>query len=85
MKVEAYLHLWLINRGFDRALKSLEVLREHPAFRRGEIDRLRNLAQEVQAAMNSYLVSIVEIAETDKAGRLFRKRVARERKDERVC
>jgi hypothetical protein len=84
VKVEVYFQLWLINRAFDRVLKSLAVLRELPGFHRGEIDRFRNLSQETQSAMNSYLVSVVEVAETGKAGRHFRKRVARERKDDRV-
>jgi hypothetical protein len=84
VKVEVYLHLWLINKAFERVLKSLAVLREHPGFRRGEIDRFRGMSQEAQAAINSYLVSVVEIAETDKAGRHFRKRLARERKDDRL-
>jgi mono/diheme cytochrome c family protein len=83
VQAEVYLHLWLINRAFERVLKSLDVLRGHPGFRRGEMDRFRNLSQEARAAMNSYLVNVVETAETDKAGRHFRKRIRRERREER--
>ena len=78
-----YFHLWLINLSFDRVVQSLDTIRRQPGFRRREVDRFRSLSEEARAATNSYITSVVELAETDQAGRHFRKRLAQERKDER--
>ncbi len=51
-------------------------------FHRSELGRFRALAQEARASTNPYLAAVIESAETDEAGRLFRQRLARERKDE---
>jgi hypothetical protein len=40
------------------------------------------LSKESRASVNSYLAAAIESAETDQAGRFFRKRLAEERKEE---
>jgi len=82
LKLDVYFHLWMINLSFDRVVQSLDRLRRQPGFRRREVDRFRNLSEEARAATNSYIASVVEVAETDQAGRRYRKRLAQERKDE---
>jgi hypothetical protein len=46
------------------------------------LERLRDLIQETRALSNSYLASVVEHVETEKAGRWFGKRRRRERGEE---
>ena len=82
MKLDVYFHLWMINLSFDRVVQSLDTLRRQPGFRRREVERFRSLSEEARSATNSYIASVVELAETDEAGRRFRKRLAQERKDE---
>ena len=82
MKSDVYLHLWQINRSMDRVIEGLEALRRHPAFRRRELDRFRALSQESRALINSHILGVMETIETEHAGRLYGKRLARERKDE---
>ena len=82
MKLDVYFHLWMINLSFDRVVQSLDTLRRQPGFRRREVDWFLNLSEEARAATNSYIASVVELAETDQAGRRFRKRLAQEQKDE---
>ncbi len=82
MKAQIYKHLLRVNRGFDLVLRSIAALEKHSAFDRSELRRFRALSQEARAATNSYLAAAVESVETDEAGRLFRKRLAREKRDE---
>jgi hypothetical protein len=40
------------------------------------------MAEEARAALSSYLTDVIEMAETEEAGRLWSRRLARERKEE---
>jgi hypothetical protein len=77
-----YKQLFRINRGFDAVLRALRVLREHEGFHASELRHFRDLAREARASTNSYLAAVIESAETDEAGRLFRKRIRREKAEE---
>ena len=81
-KLEVYEHLLQINSGFDQAIRSLAVLRKHKLFHRSALARVTALSKETRAVTNSYLVAIIETAETDEAGRRFRERKAQERAEE---
>ncbi len=43
---------------------------------------MRDRAEETRASTNSYLTAALEASESDRAGRLFGKRIAREQADE---
>jgi len=77
-----YLQLFRINRGFGAVLRALNVLRDHGGFHASELRHFRNLAKEARASTNSYLAAVIESAETDEAGRLFRKRMRREKAED---
>jgi hypothetical protein len=77
-----YKQLLRINRGFDDVIRSLAVLKRCEGFHAAELRRFRALAQHARASTNSYLAAVIESAETDEAGRLFRRQLARERRDE---
>ena len=81
-KPDFYELLFRLNQGFEQVLDSLEALRQHPALNAVRTRRFEELAAETRAATNSYLLETLGTAETDAAGRLFRKRLARERKEE---
>ena len=83
MKVLVYQQLFLINRGFDLVIRGLTNLKAVDDFDSSELIRFRTLVKEVRASTNSYLAAVIESAETDKAGLLFRKRLVRESKDEK--
>ena len=83
MKRASYENLWRMNQGYDEVLKSLRVLRKHPAVDSQEVRRFEELAAEARAATNSYLLDMLGTMETEAAGHWFRKRLARERKEER--
>lgn len=84
MKQSAYRHLCAMNEGFGQARRSLKALSHHANLHSGEIRRFERLAAEVCAATNSYLLEALGAAETNRAGRLFVKRKARERRDEEL-
>ena len=81
LRSKVYKHLWRVNRAFEGVARSLAVLASHEAFDRRELERFRVLVQEAQAATNSYLTHVIDLVESTEAGRLFRRRVARERRD----
>ena len=78
MRLEIYRHLLDINAGFDQVIRGLAALRKHDAFLARELDPYIAFAKEARAATNSYLIGIIERAETDDAGRRFGKRRERE-------
>lgn len=82
MKLPVYKHLLEINAGFDQVVRGLAALRKRDGFLTKEIDRFSALAKETRAATNSYLIGVIERAETDEAGRRFGKRRDREQKEE---
>jgi hypothetical protein len=81
--LETYQLLLEINVGYERVIRSLEALRTHAAFDRGELNRFRALALEARSSANSYLTGVLGAVETEQAGRHFARRLRRERKDER--
>ena len=71
-----------MNAGFDQVQRALAALEENRWFDRNEMERCRTLSAEAQAVINSYLANVIETTESEHAGRLFRRRRARERRDE---
>src|SRR2546427_737137 len=82
LPAEDYEHLLRLNAGFDQAIQSLAALRKHGAFQAGVLARFDALSKETRAAVTSYIVGVIQAAETDEAGRRFRERKAQERADE---
>ena len=82
MKVDVYQNLLLINSAFDQVVRSLVALGKHRRFHGAELERFRRQSNETRASLNSYLTAIIESAETDEAGRRFRRRIAQEKLDE---
>jgi hypothetical protein len=82
LKLDVYEHLLNINAAFDQVARSIAALRKHRQFHAGELNRFRQQSHETRASVNSYLTSIIESAETDEAGRRFRRRIAQEKHDE---
>jgi hypothetical protein len=82
LKLNIYQNLLKINAGFNEVIDGLAALRKHAAFHRGELDRFSALSKETKSATNSYLLSAMETAETEKAGQRFCQRLAKERLDE---
>ena len=77
-----YKRLYEIDAGFEHVRRGLVELRHVSAFNRDELARFKALSAETRAAVLSYLASVVETLETDEAGRLSRRRRAREREQE---
>ena len=63
--------------------RSLKSLAKHSPLERSEIRRCEQLAAEACAAANSFLLEALGAEETDLAGRLFVRRIARERQEEK--
>ena len=82
LKPNIYQNLLKINAGYQQVIGGLAALRKYSVFHRNELARFSALSKEIKAATNSYLLSAMETAETDKAGRRFSKRLAQERSDE---
>jgi len=84
MDLQVYEHLLAVNAGFAQVHNALAALAERPGFESGEVARFREMAEEAKPATCSYLASVIEIAETKDAGRLSKRRRARERQEEGV-
>jgi hypothetical protein len=82
MPLDVYQQLWELHSGFEQVRRALRGLGRQPTFQAREVDRLSTLLDEARAATASYLTGAVEEAETNEAGRLFKNRIARERKEE---
>jgi hypothetical protein len=82
MDLSIYEQLLAVNAGFEQVRRALAALAQRRGFERGEIARFGGMADEARAAIASYLTGVIEAAETEEAGRLFSRRLARERKDE---
>ena len=61
---------------------ALAALSRDEQFDRIELRRLGAWSEEARASINSYLASVIEGTATETAGRLYRRRLARERKEE---
>ena len=81
-RLAIYEHLFELNRGFEQVLRALESLSRIGKVDKTELHRLGAWSEESRASINSYLTSIIEQTETETAGRLYRRRLARERKEE---
>jgi len=81
-RLNTYEHLLSINTGFDLIRNALRALGRGTLFDRKELVRFESWSEETRSSINSYLTGVIESAETDAAGRLYRRRLARERKDE---
>jgi hypothetical protein len=77
-----YEQLWQLHAGFDQVRRALRSLSQHGTFHAREVERLGAWLEEARAATASYLVGAIEEAETTQAGRMFRLRRRRERKEE---
>ena len=77
-----YEQLWELHAGFEQVRRALRGLEQHRTFHPSELRRLGAWLEEARAATASYLTGAIEEAETNEAGRLFRLRRARERKEE---
>lgn len=82
MPLDVYQQLWELHAGFEQVRRALQTLGQQPTFRIREIERLGAWLEEARAATASYLTGAIEEAETNEAGRLFKNRVARERKEQ---
>jgi hypothetical protein len=82
VKLSVYKHLHDVNVGFNQIIHALAALRKDDAFLAKELDRFSALVKETRAATNSYLIGVIERAETDEAGRRFGKRRDRELREE---
>ena len=82
MPLAVYQQLWELHAGFEQVMRALHGLGQQPTFQAREVGRLSSWVEEARAATASYLAGAIEEAETNEAGRLFRNRLARERKDE---
>jgi hypothetical protein len=80
-ELSAYEHLFELNRGFDEVGRALRALSDNRLFDAAELKRCRELVLEGRAVVNSYLAQVLAEAGADQAGRLFRRRIHRERKE----
>ena len=67
MPLDVYQQLWELHAGFEQVRRALRALGQQPTFQIREVERLGGWLEE---------------AETNEAGRLFKNRIARERKEE---
>jgi hypothetical protein len=82
MDLSVYEHLLAVNAGFAQVRHALAALAERRGFKRGEMARFDEMTEETRSAICSYLASVIEMAETQQAGRLPNRRRAREREEE---
>ena len=82
VKLSVYQHLLQINTAFEQVLRSLGALQAHRQFHAAELARFSRLSKETRASINSYLTSVIEVAETAAAGKQFSKRLTQEKDDE---
>ena len=82
MPLEVYENLWQFDAGFEQVRCALRSLAQNRTFRAGEVERLGAWLEEARAATASYLAGAIEEAETNEAGRLFRRRRAQEQAEE---
>ncbi len=82
MNVDIYKQLLRINQAHAEIVTALAALRKYPAFDTTTLDRFAALWKETRATTNSYLASVVEVAEADEAGRRYGKRRRREKQED---
>ena len=80
---ELYRHLYEMNAGYEQVIASLSTLHRNPAFDRKHLVMLSDLAREARASSNAYLTEALQTVELAEAGRCFKRRVRRERREER--
>ena len=77
-----YERLFRINEAFDTVAVNLRLLGQHRWLKANQIRRFEELTAEARAAANSYLLEAFATQEAAEAGRMFRIRLARERKED---
>jgi hypothetical protein len=82
--VSTYGQWYRINAGFQEVLRGLRALRREPGFSAAQLRGFEQLSREARAATNSYVAEVVEARETEEAGRLFRRRQARQRREDQA-
>jgi hypothetical protein len=82
MRLSVYNQLWELHAGFERVRSALRRLRRNGLFRASDLRRLEDWVEEARAATASYLTGAIEEAETTEAGRLFRLRLQRKRRED---
>ena len=82
MPLDVYKQLWELHAGLEQIRRALASLAQQPTFQAREVERLGTWLEEARAATASYLTGAIEDAETNEAGRLFKNRLARERKEQ---
>jgi hypothetical protein len=82
MPLRVYEQLWELHAGFEQIRRALQGLKLQRTFHAGEVERLSGWLEEARATTASYLAGAIEEAETSQAGRLFKLRLRRERKEE---
>ena len=78
--LKAYEELYRMNTAYEQVISSISALRKERAFNRTELACLADQAREARASANAYLTEVLQEAELAEAGRLFKRRVRRERK-----
>jgi hypothetical protein len=78
MNLEIYQRPLEMNAGLDQIVRGLATSSSFRGFMPKELDRYSALVKEPRASTNSYLLGIVEQAETKEAARRFGKRRDRE-------
>ena len=81
---EVYERLWRLNQGFAEVRRCLRELgaEQFGTFSRRQMRPYEEWVEELQAAINSHLLGELESSATERAGRLFRRRQARETAEE---
>jgi hypothetical protein len=82
MKRGVYERVLAINAGFDQVRRAFQELRKCPGFQPSEVDRFRQETEEIRASAMSYIAEVIQTEEADAAGRRFRKRMARQRREQ---
>jgi hypothetical protein len=80
---DSYQHLSEMNAGYEQVIASLAAFHRDSAFDRKQLQVLSDRAQEARASSNAYLTGALQTAALAEAGRYFKRRVRRERREER--
>jgi hypothetical protein len=81
--METYKHLYEMNAGYEQVIASLAELRRDRALDRATLRDLTDLAREARACSNACIAETLQELELAEAGRRFKRRITRERREER--
>lgn len=82
MGTAIYKHLDELNAAYDHVIASLQAFERNAAFNQDHLKRLGEFAREAKATSNAYLTGALHSIELANAGRWYRRRHRRERRDE---